>query len=212
MNFHPKICWFTRFVVNCCELNLRTFCRQIHQCAKIGGSSQFACLCVYHRFKMWWWWWIWCIDAKLGLTSNDFLLISQQLLDIALVRPTHLWAMYEYLEQYSPSPFLQLYQASLFLIDTCFSIWLLIWLLKKNQRSSWKTIFAHPPEHRLLKGVFLHKEIFENKKKRQTIQATSSLPCLASETNGDSLLNFDQLIIGFEYVHTILSQRDNSWS
>jgi len=34
-------------------------------------------------------------------------------------------------------------------------IWLLIWLLKKNQRSSWKTIFAHPPEHRLLKGHLL---------------------------------------------------------
>jgi len=34
-------------------------------------------------------------------------------------------------------------------------ICLLIWLLKKKQRSSWKTIFAHPPEHRLLKGHLL---------------------------------------------------------
>ena len=37
MNFYPKICWFTRFVVKCRESNLRTFCHhQIHQCAKIG--------------------------------------------------------------------------------------------------------------------------------------------------------------------------------
>ena len=36
MIFYPKICWFTRFVVNCRESNLRTFCRQIHQ-----WSSQF---------------------------------------------------------------------------------------------------------------------------------------------------------------------------
>ena len=28
-----------RFVVNCRESNLRTFCREIHQCAKIGGRG-----------------------------------------------------------------------------------------------------------------------------------------------------------------------------
>ena len=39
MIFYPKICWFTRFVVNCRESNLRTFCREIHQCAKIGGRG-----------------------------------------------------------------------------------------------------------------------------------------------------------------------------
>ena len=39
MNFHPKICWSTRFVVNCRESHLRTFWRQIHQCAKGGGRG-----------------------------------------------------------------------------------------------------------------------------------------------------------------------------
>ena len=39
MIFYPKICWFTRFVVNCRESNLRTFCREIHQSAKIGGRG-----------------------------------------------------------------------------------------------------------------------------------------------------------------------------
>ena len=28
MIFYPKICWFTRFVVNCRESNLRTFCHK----------------------------------------------------------------------------------------------------------------------------------------------------------------------------------------
>ena len=50
------------------------------------------------------------------------------------------------------------------LIDTCFSICLLIWLLKKKQRSSWKTIFAHPPEHRLLKGAYHRKARWKNGK------------------------------------------------
>ena len=65
MNFDPKICWFTRFVVNCCESNLRTFCRQIHQCAKIGGweggSSQlwkcqdFDVACSWKDvYELWW--------------------------------------------------------------------------------------------------------------------------------------------------------------
>ena len=34
--FTPK---YVRFVINCCESHLRTFCRQIHQSAKIGGRG-----------------------------------------------------------------------------------------------------------------------------------------------------------------------------
>ena len=33
------ICWFTHFVVSYRESHLRTFCRQVHQCAKIGGRG-----------------------------------------------------------------------------------------------------------------------------------------------------------------------------
>ena len=39
MNFDTKICWFTRFIVKRRESKLRTFCRQFHQCAKIGGRG-----------------------------------------------------------------------------------------------------------------------------------------------------------------------------
>ena len=34
--FTPK---YVRFVINCCESHLRTFCRQIHQSAKIWGRG-----------------------------------------------------------------------------------------------------------------------------------------------------------------------------
>ena len=34
--FTPK---YVGFVINCCESHLRTFCRQIHQSAKIGGRG-----------------------------------------------------------------------------------------------------------------------------------------------------------------------------
>ena len=37
--FTPK---YVRFVINCCESHLRTFCRQIHQSAKIGGRGGWA--------------------------------------------------------------------------------------------------------------------------------------------------------------------------
>ena len=39
--FTPK---YVRFVINCCESHLRTFCRQIHQSAKIGGRGGRAIL------------------------------------------------------------------------------------------------------------------------------------------------------------------------
>ena len=42
MNVHPKICWFTHFVVNYCKSHLRTFCRQIHQNAKMCQNCQNA--------------------------------------------------------------------------------------------------------------------------------------------------------------------------
>ena len=37
--FDPKICWFTRFVVNCRKAHLPTVCHQIHQRANIGGRG-----------------------------------------------------------------------------------------------------------------------------------------------------------------------------
>ena len=39
--FTPK---YVRFVINCCESHLRTFCRQIHQSAKIGGRGGWVLL------------------------------------------------------------------------------------------------------------------------------------------------------------------------
>ena len=45
----------------------------------------------------------------------------------------------------------------LFFISIC----LIICLVKKNKRQAWKTIFAHPSEHKLLKGESSTKKILK---------------------------------------------------